>query len=172
MTKSIQEYRGRTRWNTFNFGHDGIAEKIFSFLDLPDGWHYGSGYAPSLELVLHAINLAHILRTLGCRSLEAFPGISGTIMVSAYGQNSCLDITMPNIREHDYVFLRDGAEVAEKEHVSLDELVETLTRERWLACDLSDSCTRSTTARKRVDSNLWLSRTQTVLEFPSLTRTA
>jgi hypothetical protein len=60
------------------------ANKIRSLRAFEDGWHYGSGAAPSEETVAECIRIHSTMIAIGLRETDAFPGIDGEILLTAY----------------------------------------------------------------------------------------
>ncbi len=67
--------------------------KIMSFERLPLGWHYGKGGPASPHMVRRARGILSLFGTIGFMETDAFPGISGEIMVTAYRGKHCVEVT-------------------------------------------------------------------------------
>jgi len=63
---------------------DRTTSKIRSFSHLPSGWHFGSGSAPKQQMIETAIEWNSKLIQFGFHTTDAFPGVSGEIMVTGY----------------------------------------------------------------------------------------
>jgi hypothetical protein len=172
MTKMTANYREPVTVS-FSSRIEPLAEKLFSFLRLPDGWHYGRGFAPSGPVVLSALYVTSMLRDLGATNVEVFPGVNGTVLVSAYSAQICIDVTILPIEDAaqtirgvpnpllDYVVEQSDTEIACGKSVRFYTLVERIGRERWLTCNSSGSFTQSITVQSSRASNHWHSTTQT-----------
>lgn len=64
-----------------------IMKKIDAFLELPDGWHYGEGHAPSKGTVKMAKKVYDQFNTEKYE-IEVFPGIWGEIMIEIYPKDN------------------------------------------------------------------------------------
>jgi hypothetical protein len=69
-------------------------DKIQSFGRLPVGWHYGRGGPARPNIVRIAISYLWNFLTLGFGETDAFPGVGGEIMVTAYRGRHCIEITV------------------------------------------------------------------------------
>jgi hypothetical protein len=71
--------------------------KIQSFGRLPHGWHYGKGAPASQAMIRAALTALSTFMALGFPLTDAFPGIGGEIMVTAYKGRHCIELTIePN----------------------------------------------------------------------------
>lgn len=61
-----------------------VIDKINSFRDFKEGWHFGEGVVFSEDNISFAINLANFMAQNLFLKLDAFPGFNGEIMVTAY----------------------------------------------------------------------------------------
>jgi hypothetical protein len=151
---------------------DEVEEKLFSFLALADGWHFGQGRAPEFGAVVSALRLISGLRTLGANSIEVFPGSTGSILVSAFSRELCVDVTVSDKSTLDYVVERDNVEVTAGDSIDIDDLFGKIRDERWLECASSDSCTQNTSAKQRGGLHLWRLKIQTGQAFRWSTHSA
>src|SRR5688500_3315166 len=70
------------------------SEQINSFLNLPKGWHYGSGVPMSEITTEIALEFNEYAENYGLVT-EAFPGVDGEILLCVYGwEENNLDITI------------------------------------------------------------------------------
>jgi hypothetical protein len=109
-------------------------EKIRSFSTLPVGWHYGSGRAPSPEMIATAIQWHRHLTGLGFTVIDAFPGINGEIMVTAYEGAHYVELLLDTISTVSLIHERDGKEVRSLDQVTPDQARRALgefTGEIW-----------------------------------------
>lgn len=72
--------------------------KIRSFARLPRGWHYGSGTPISHNIIATALAYHHLFASLGFVETDAFPGVGGEIMVTAYYGEHYVGVTVENNR--------------------------------------------------------------------------
>jgi len=130
---------------------DEIKERIFSFLSLQKGWHYGQGTAPAITTVLVALYISRAMRDLGARKIETFPGVDGSIMVSSFGSNVSVDVTIAQNGTIDYVVEENDNEIVAASSESVSDLIRAVREAKWLQPSSSDSSILSITARKRSD---------------------
>jgi len=69
-------------------------QKASEFIDLPEGWHFGEGVAPSQEAVDQALAFLEYANLSGIERANAFPGISGQVEVTFYIGDRMLEITI------------------------------------------------------------------------------
>jgi len=69
-------------------------QKIRDFYSLPVGWHYGDGIAPTSDMIAKAVQYEALYRLLGYPITDAFPGIDGEIMVTAYHGDYYVELTL------------------------------------------------------------------------------
>lgn len=132
---------------------DAVLGEILSFLSLPDGWHYGSGYAPLQATVDSAISIVNMFRKFDFESLEVFPDSDGGILVAAYHGGVTIDVLCNPDGAFDFVFEMDEDEVDSKEDLPIEE-IEQKTRESILKSWTSfDSFTPKISAGVRVGSS-------------------
>lgn len=79
--------------STSNPRADTVYEKIRSFGELDDGWHFGEGHAATTETVDMARRISDIGRTLGLR-VDAFPSPDGDISVEFYRGDETLEVVV------------------------------------------------------------------------------
>jgi hypothetical protein len=70
------------------------ANKIRSFASLRLGWHYGSGVTPTDQMIDHALDWNNKLLSLGFSTTDAFPGVAGEILVTAYKDSHYVEILL------------------------------------------------------------------------------
>jgi hypothetical protein len=101
-------------------------EKIRSFSALAVGWHYGTGLAPSQEMIATAIQWHRYLISLGFTVTDAFPGRNGEIMVTAYQGSHYIEILLESISTVSFLHERDGKEVRSLDQVTPDQVFRAL----------------------------------------------
>ena len=73
-----------------------MRDKIESYRDLPQGWHYGEGEAFSQDVIDRALALESQIRQYGIET-DAFPGLGGEVLLIAYQDNKTWDVCVePN----------------------------------------------------------------------------
>src|SRR6266568_6227153 len=68
------------------------ADKIRDFLRLTDGWHYGRGDAPAPDIVSESLRIHSMMVAAGFRDTDAFPGIDGEVLLTAYQDSHYIEI--------------------------------------------------------------------------------
>lgn len=136
--------------------------KIRSFARLPAGWHYGTGIPARSDVVRVAREYLWHLLMLGFPETDAFPGVGGEIMVTAYRGDHRVQVTV----ELDRTFVVTH-EFGDDERYHEDDLsglracaainaiAEEIEQEE---CITLSSFTPSTTITALVSSQTWLSR--------------
>jgi len=134
-----------------------IEDKIWSFLNLPKGWHYGSGFPPSKRTVNNALRINELAQLYGLRT-DAVPGIEGEIQVICFSGDDTLEFTIESDGRVTFVREQKGQEVLYIENLSIEEAIEKLCDYGEKLCDLSASSTQITTSSTREDLVVWPSR--------------
>ena len=132
-----------------------IAEKIHSFADLPDGWHYGIGTGAVGAAVDAALNVNSLLVDYGARNIEVFPGVDGSVLVSGYRSRDTLEILCRPTGGLGLVYEVDETTVDERPSISMDDVEEFLGGLEWLPQNLFVRCTQSISAEKKTASLAW-----------------
>ena len=65
---------------------DSVSQKLEAFASLKDGWHYGSGLAPTLKTIELARELNQLAALLGFSKRNVFPGKGGEITFVIYDE--------------------------------------------------------------------------------------
>jgi hypothetical protein len=115
-------------------------EKIHSFRDLEDGWHYGEGVHFQQSTLDSAIFLNQQAIKLALFETDAFPGVNGEVMVAIYLDEHYLEfilepdgtVTFCREREDEEVLYRDGLSLQEAKTIILD-----FSGEIWMQSDYS-----------------------------------
>lgn len=140
-------------------------DKLWSFVALPVGWHYGQGAAPSIELISLLVEINNQVYRLGFPKTDAFPGINGNLMLTIYYGEHLIDLTVePNGRTCTYSYEKNGEEVAYEEDISLSTAMEMIKQVGEL-CRLSEPYTNYTMTTRNVGSQVSLSKPQTMEVF-------
>lgn len=147
------------------------AKKIREFSALPRGWYYGMGTGPSHRTIQIALAYLSALMGYGFSETDAFPGGDGEIMVTAYSNNHCIEVTV-DVDTTFTVSHQDGKENRFYEPglsgiQACAELVRIVGIIRQEECATSESFISSTTTIQSVaSSQTWL-WDQLMAEFPS-----
>jgi hypothetical protein len=103
-----------------------IEARILSFGELGDGWHFGEGQAPPIDIIDRAIELHHILKSSGFRSTNAFPGIDGEVIVSAYRENFYLEFTLEVDGSLSFIFEQNDVEEISIEGLTIENVLSVI----------------------------------------------
>lgn len=96
-------------------------KKIWSFKSLTKGWHYGEGVPFTKDLLERAIALNQDALNFGFFETDAFPGISGEIMLVIYHENQDLEFTIETNGQITFVHEIDGEEILYEESLSFED---------------------------------------------------
>jgi len=99
------------------------AAKIAAFEKLPFGWHSGFGLPPETETVRLTLELEAALRAAGLSKTNAYPGLDGEILLTAYHGTLFVELTV----------LGDGRVTFFVEQEDRETLYEEMPYERALA---------------------------------------
>ena len=116
--------------------HDGhiTTKKIRNFRRLKAGWHYGEGYSFDENVLHKAIKLHEHALLLGFYETDAFPGIDGSVILTAYNGPECLEFTLTPSGNIQYRLERDDVEVYDEESITLPQAEDILRTFRWERC--------------------------------------
>ncbi len=151
-----------------------IRGKLIGFAYLSNGWHYNQGVPAKEHTLKTALMLLSGLEEAGFHYTDAYPGIDGSVMISAYDLPDSYDfnvkpsglITVAHDRESDDLFYQEG--------MTVDGALGKIKDFGASKCHTSDYLiSGTTTAGSTDDLKATPSRTQkTAQEFPSLTSIA
>jgi hypothetical protein len=104
---------------------DPVEEYIRSFSELPDGWNFGEGRAPSWEVIDKALQIYKLGKSYVLIG-NAFPVGDGEIEISFSNKDHFIDILITNQNTFEYSYeMGIGDEYNETEHIeniSLEEI--------------------------------------------------
>jgi hypothetical protein len=159
----------------FRFSSVSVSSKaerdIISFQTFPIGWHYGRGKPPSRGVVDDALEVKALMLQLGAKKIEAFPRVSGEIVVSALNEADTVDVICADTSLYDILIERGDATLVDQKQVSMEKLKEMVRFLEWRVVASSGYSTRNTSLGKGVDLTVPLYRNPPMV-FPSLTRPA
>lgn len=150
------------------------AEKIASFEELPEGWHYGNGSKPSHEAIRKAVEINAELAASGFSKTNAFPGIEGEIQTTAYHGSLYLEFTIGSDGKITYAFEYNNDEIKYQSGLELYESIEIIRSFRGiLPWVFSVSFIKSTmTPIKEISQALPLNLPVMEAEYQQLTKNA
>ena len=128
-----------------------VAQKIRSFAELPEGWHFGEGVGATEAAVDLALVINTLLTDYRARNIEAFPCIDGGVLVHGYQGADVLEIQCDPDNKVHLVHERNSGLVREQEAISTDDIECYLGDLAWLPISSSVFSTRSTTAGSWAD---------------------
>jgi hypothetical protein len=147
------------------------AEKVLSFGSLRPGWHYGEGVAPKQKAIEAALTIFWQFYFAGFEDTDAFPGIDGEIMVTAYHGDHYLEVLVETdgTMNFSYEFAGEDALLPASERrpaAAIKEKIEEIAREIWSTSG-SYIATTLTPDPHKTASRVWHSKTpQTMEEHP------
>jgi hypothetical protein len=100
--------------------------KIRQFQNLPSGWYYGAGIAPSRETINIALGLVTKSINAGFNENNAFAGPDGEIQVTVYHGNTYLEFTVDPDLSIRFVRENGDTEVERVPDLSLDNALTRL----------------------------------------------
>jgi hypothetical protein len=112
-------------------------KKINSFVSLPVGWHYGSGTAPSAGTIKVATSMHNFFVQVGLTATDAFPGINGEIMVTAYKENYYVECLIEANGNYSVIGEENKKEFAEVYNVNESKALDTLVNVVGTICNTS-----------------------------------
>lgn len=117
-------------------------EKLRSFAELPLRWHYGEGVPPSGSLISRLVEINNQAYRLGFSRTDAFPGVSGSIMLTLYhGDDHLIDLTVePDEKTATYLYEKNGEEIAYHDDIDLSTAIEMI-KQVGEVCRLSEPYT-------------------------------
>ncbi|HEX3864614.1 MAG TPA: hypothetical protein VHY35_23255 [Stellaceae bacterium] len=132
--------------------------KIRSFSDLVQGWHYGTGSAPSSEVIEESLRIHSAIISLGFGETDAFPGIDGEVLIAAYFDLHYIDVL---IEENGLITLTyefDDAVVSSESDLTEVECRKELSKVAGKIWKPYASCIFDTSIVKDVDLQVWRSK--------------
>jgi hypothetical protein len=128
------------------------ANEIMDFTRLPKGWHYGRGGPISKRVCTWALQLNGEALARGYRTTEAFPGVDGEVMVSAYIRNHTLDFTIYPDGHITYRREVDDEDVEYSDNLTLEAAKAKISVLGLFTWNLFASSTQGTLVKKRATS--------------------
>lgn len=114
------------------------VQKINEFAELPDGWHFGEGTAPSKHFRDGAILLLRVAKVLGIEVMNAFPGIHGEVQITFYRGESVLEIDLELDGSITIAEDEGRRQVSFEENQSGADAINKLREFAQRTCDTSD----------------------------------
>lgn len=133
--------------------------KINSFSTINNGWHYGRGRPPSASTISMAASVNNFLVQVGLTTTDAFPGIDGEIMVTAYLNDLYCECIVESNGTYSVNTEVNSVDVVSCKNMSEADVIGTLfgvARTQW---NISGSSTLVTTMAGEESSKVLLSGT-------------
>jgi len=105
---------------TIDLRENTTKDKILTFSSFEKGWHFGEGVPPTKDILQQAVGMSDRIAISGFRS-NAFPGIDGEIMVTAYHGKNYLEFTFETDGTVTFVREKEEIEVAYEEKLTFDQ---------------------------------------------------
>lgn len=100
-------------------------EKLESFADLQVGWHYRKGSPISRSVLENAKLINRYLFKLGFSKTDAFPGVEGQVLLTAYNRDHIVEITIyPPGNIATFVHEKNDEEISAAERIDLLKAVD------------------------------------------------
>jgi|WetSurMetagenome_2_1015567.scaffolds.fasta_scaffold118454_2 hypothetical protein len=132
-------------------------QKILSFINLPQGWHFGEGVPSSHEAAKYALSILYLAQTCSFQT-DAIPGLNGEIQVICYNEDDRLEFTIEPDNTITFIHERDGQEISYYEGMNLRDTLIKLNEYRGRVCDLSESSIHPNISGTREDLAVWHSQ--------------
>lgn len=132
---------------------DNFTLRLLEILNLPDGWYFGKGRAPSLTCVAMAALSGHLMRQAGADKQEIFPSEDGGILVCGYHNNDTMEVFCGPSNLFRFSFDINDQEKEYSEGLTLPLLKEKIRRYSWKKENLFDYCIPNTIVQRRSDTS-------------------
>jgi hypothetical protein len=96
-----------------------VEKKITGFRSLKKGWHYGEGKRPETHTIDVALKLVEEA-SLWDLETDAFPGVSGEILIAVYHGDDCLEFIVEPSGRITASLEEDSCEVSTVEDLSIE----------------------------------------------------
>ena len=121
---------------------DQTKEKLISFASLPSGWNFGEGI-PTQELPLkQALAILEVLDKSGFHHTDAYPGVNGDVLLSAYALPDYYDFKVKLDGSVTVAHMHDEEEKLYQEAMPLVEVfgkIKEFASQKWPTSDYSTS---------------------------------
>ncbi|MBJ3763388.1 hypothetical protein ILP92_11590 [Maribius pontilimi] len=96
------------------------VDRVLSFYNRPDGWHYGKGHAATIASVNSALRVVSTMNSMELDTIEVFPRTDGGIVVSGIRGEQVVDfavsadgiIDVYEERDDEDLLIRENADYA------------------------------------------------------------
>jgi|SRR5215831_20275990 len=114
--------------------------KIRNFLCFTPGWNYGEGNIFDIYTINRAVELHKIILSLAFNETDAFPSTDGSVVVTVYHDNYCLEFTIKTDSNIYYRLELNDESIYQEENLTLSQakdILKQFRRERWRPSDSS-----------------------------------
>jgi len=119
--------------------------RIAKFALMEQGWSYGEGEPFAPDVVARALEVHRAMVANGFYNTDAFPGLSGEIVVTLYDGDDYVEVEVrPDLRL-DFLWERQGEELEAVEDLGFGDVKRYLSQLRKESWKLSASLTQYTT---------------------------
>ena len=101
-------------------------QKVRGFGELPNGWHFGSGRAPSADTLATAKQVLSSIEQLGFDQTDAFPGVDGEVLLTVYNELDYYEFTVECDGYITFLYERNGEDIIYQEGLTLSESLSRL----------------------------------------------
>jgi len=135
--------------------------KIASFSTLPTGWHYGRGGPIQTHTVSLSQRIVRIFSDFNIGKTDAFPGVDGEVMVTAYSDDDYYEIVISSADKIS--ILRETSRIENFSQGDLDEKTAAWHLGELLGekCITSGYFIQNTSMLKETNLKVWHLRTMT-----------
>lgn len=113
---------------------DRTIRKLARFAYLKHGWNYGEGGPIDWETIRQAARIANFAYGLGFERSNAFPGVSGEILIAFYKDDHCIEITL-EADQHIVIVQeslgRDDIEFPCRDIEHAEKILQNIRQELW-----------------------------------------
>lgn len=143
---------------------DSFTLRLLEILNLPDGWYFGKGRAPSFTSYAVAALSGHLLRQAGADKLEVFPSEDGGILVCGYHKNDTMEVFCGPNNLYRFSFDINNQEEEYSEGLTLPLLKQKIRRFAWKKENLFDYSIPGTIVERRSATSALPSRIPVIRE--------
>ena len=130
-------------------------DKIRSFTELSQGWHFGEGVPLSCAFAERAVALVRRAGVLGIQRANAGPDENGGVQVTFHHNDDMLEINLEADDSLSVALDQDDVQVAFRDNVTLGYALFRLKQFSDCICDTSESYTQTSSTKKLTDFSAW-----------------
>src|SRR6266436_7940577 len=119
---------------------DSTMRKLQAFAELPNGWYFGEGRGSEWMALFNARAFTRNAQLRGWQT-EAFPGVSGEIMVSVETSDQYYEVVAEVDGTMSFVEESGGKEISRLDKVTLADVIQKLSPANIVPCVTFDLST-------------------------------